>query len=381
MRRARTRRGVLAALLVILVLVGLGLGQALRDDTPPSLWVEVPERPVAGEAMDVLVTADEPVTYAFEYGDQVGERVEQDLRVTLQALPGEVTLRIRATDAAGNASEAVRTVDGVVLATGTVEGPGEVRPGDPFTVRVRFSPADAAPDEIALTGGERPMIAWPAEDGAYAIGAVPLETEPGPLRVEARWRDALGREAAASSLGRVVPLGQEIEQLSISQATLSVITPEGRALEAEALAAAEADSTDPPLWSEPFLLPIAGRGTSGFARPRRYVPGGPVSFHLGEDIAAPAGTEIRATNDGVVALAGTYPIKGGLTVIDHGAGVTSRYYHQSAIRVEVGQRVVRGQTIGEVGSTGLSTGPHLHWEMRVADVPSYPLAWVGKVRP
>ena len=80
-------------------------------------------------------------------------------------------------------------------------------------------------------------------------------------------------------------------------------------------------------------------------------------------------------------VAGFYPIKGGLVVLDHGGGVFSLYFHQSEILVEAGQRVRRGEVVGEVGSTGLSTGPHLHWEMRVAEEPTNPLEWVGKVVP
>jgi murein DD-endopeptidase MepM/ murein hydrolase activator NlpD len=191
----------------------------------------------------------------------------------------------------------------------------------------------------------------------------------------------MDRPGAARRTVAVDRLDAAVQELNIAASTLSVITPEARALEAETLAAAAPDPADPPRWSEPFLLPVEGRGSSGFARARRYAPGGPVSFHEGEDIAAPTGTPIRATNAGVVVVAGPYPIKGGMTVIDHGAGVSSRYYHQSRIDVRVGDVVARGQVIGAVGSTGLSTGPHLHWEMRVAGVASDPLAWVGRMRP
>lgn len=80
-------------------------------------------------------------------------------------------------------------------------------------------------------------------------------------------------------------------------------------------------------------------------------------------------------------VAGFFPIKGGLVVLDHGGGVFSLYFHQSHIRVAVGDEVKRGAVIGEVGTTGLSTGPHLHWETRVNEVATNPLEWVGKVVP
>jgi murein DD-endopeptidase MepM/ murein hydrolase activator NlpD len=68
-------------------------------------------------------------------------------------------------------------------------------------------------------------------------------------------------------------------------------------------------------------------------------------------------------------------------VIDHGASVYSIYMHQSKIVAKVGETVSRGQQIGEVGTTGLSTGPHLHWEIRVNQVATNPLTWVGKLLP
>lgn len=378
----RRRRRVLLAFLAI-VLVGLALAQALRDASPPSLWIEAPDRVEAGTTFELLVSADEPASFRIAYGDEVVEAVDQDLRRSFEALPGEREARITAVDAAGNEREAVRTVEGVVVPRARLEAPAELRPGDAFTVALRFEPADAPRSDVSIRGGPAGdgTVARSDEAGAWVLGVVPLGSQPGTFTVEARWRDGLGRDGAASRAVRVLPLGQEVEQLRISSETLSVITPEGRALEEEALASARPDPLDPPRWTEPFLAPIEGRGTSGFGSPRRYVAGGPVSYHEGEDIAAPIGTPIRATNAGVVTLAGEYPIKGGLTIIDHGAGVTSRYFHQSAIHVEAGQPVARGEVIGEVGSTGLSTGPHLHWEMRVEDRPSWPTGWVDRTRP
>jgi murein DD-endopeptidase MepM/ murein hydrolase activator NlpD len=139
-----------------------------------------------------------------------------------------------------------------------------------------------------------------------------------------------------------------------------------------------------PLWSEPFLQPLEGRNTSGYGDARTYAPGGNVSYHQGADLAAPAGTVIHATNAGVAVIAAdypTYPIKGGLVIIDHGGGVMSYYLHQSRVLIEQGALVSRGQPIGEVGTTGLSTGPHLHWELRINNVATNPLLWVGKLFP
>jgi murein DD-endopeptidase MepM/ murein hydrolase activator NlpD len=84
--------------------------------------------------------------------------------------------------------------------------------------------------------------------------------------------------------------------------------------------------------------------------------------HFGVDIAAPAGTPIAAPAPAHVALVGPdFYLEGGLTILDHGHGVTTCYLHQSKQLVKVGDMVARGQVIGEVGMTGRATGPHLHW--------------------
>jgi murein DD-endopeptidase MepM/ murein hydrolase activator NlpD len=378
--RRRRLRAIAVATLAVLV-VGLGLGQAFRDVTAPELWVEAPDRVPTGEPFELRLSASEPAAYRIVYGDVVVEAVDQDLVVPLAAQVGRMPVRIEAADAAGNVGTAEVVVEGVAIAAVELRAPERVVAGTPFSVEVALSPAEAAVVDLALAvdGVARPLHGAGVE--RWALAAAPLADAPVPSELSLSWRDGLDRAGSAQRRVAVDRLEGEVQELNVPAATLSVITPEARALEAETLAAAAPDPADPPRWSEPFLLPVEGRGSSGFARARRYAPGGPVSFHEGEDIAAPTGTPIRATNAGVVVVAGPFPIKGGMTVIDHGAGVTSRYYHQSRIDVRVGDVVERGQVIGAVGSTGLSTGPHLHWEMRVAGVASDPLAWVGSVRP
>ncbi|MGI6685725.1 MAG: murein hydrolase activator EnvC family protein [Bacillota bacterium] len=87
-------------------------------------------------------------------------------------------------------------------------------------------------------------------------------------------------------------------------------------------------------------------------------------MHTGIDIGAPAGTSIKAVDDGTVIFAGWLGAYGNATIIDHGGGISSMYAHQSSISVKENQDVKRGQVIGKVGSTGWSTGAHLHFEVR-----------------
>ncbi len=96
------------------------------------------------------------------------------------------------------------------------------------------------------------------------------------------------------------------------------------------------------------------------------------ALHTGLDFPAPAGTPIRAATGGVVASTDWHAEYGNLLVIDHGNGLTTRYAHASRILVKPGDLVRRGQTVAEVGSTGRSTGPHLHFEVMVDGVPQNP---------
>ena len=98
-------------------------------------------------------------------------------------------------------------------------------------------------------------------------------------------------------------------------------------------------------------------------------------LHTGADIPAPTGTPIQAAGSGEVIYAGWYGAYGNAVVLDHGGGISSLYGHQSRIAVSVGQQVKAGQVIGYVGSTGWSTGPHLHFEVRVGGNPTDPLRY------
>ena len=107
-----------------------------------------------------------------------------------------------------------------------------------------------------------------------------------------------------------------------------------------------------------------GRVSSEFG-PRIHPITGKPNEHTGIDLAVPYGTEIHATADGVVEFAGPRGGYGKFVIVDHLVGYKTSYAHMSKIRVEVGQSVKRGDVIGEVGSTGSSTGPHLHYEVRI----------------
>ena len=118
-------------------------------------------------------------------------------------------------------------------------------------------------------------------------------------------------------------------------------------------------------WTKGWLSPVKGaKVTSHYGKLRKY-QNGRVAFHRGVDFAAPIGTKVRAANRGVVVYSGKKRVRGQVVVIDHGMGVFTSYWHLHTRKVRVGKRVSKGQTIGTVGETGLATGPHLHWGVRI----------------
>jgi murein DD-endopeptidase MepM/ murein hydrolase activator NlpD len=133
--------------------------------------------------------------------------------------------------------------------------------------------------------------------------------------------------------------------------------------------------------SIPSIKPVEGERTDGFGTRRNPFTGYSSEFHSGEDIAAPWGTPVVAAADGVVYFAGVYGGYGQLVILDHGEGLTTRYGHLSKIAVRENQKVVKGQKIGNVGSTGRSTGPHLHYEVRRNDVPVNPSRYIRQKPP
>jgi len=114
-------------------------------------------------------------------------------------------------------------------------------------------------------------------------------------------------------------------------------------------------------WRTGFIWPAVGR-ISGVYGSQRIVNGKPLRPHFGVDVAAPVGTPVRAAAAGTVTLAHNDLYFSGRTVIiDHGLGVSTVYIHMNEVKVATGERVQQGQVIGTIGTTGRSTGPHLHW--------------------
>lgn len=127
--------------------------------------------------------------------------------------------------------------------------------------------------------------------------------------------------------------------------------------------------------SSPSAMPVSGWVTSEFGM-RKHPISRRMRMHQGMDIASPYGSPIKAPADALVVYAGYHGGHGRVVVLDHGYGITTMYAHASALEVSIGDQVRRGDVIAKVGSSGASTGPHLHYEVRVDGIPTDPMAFI-----
>jgi murein DD-endopeptidase MepM/ murein hydrolase activator NlpD len=233
---------------------------------------------------------------------------------------------------------------------------------------------------------DRPLNFFPDEGGAQiALQGVHALLEPGvyPLRLDATLPD--GSKQSYEQFILIVSgfYGSEVIPLN-DPATIDSAVTEPELEELETLVAV---STPARYWSSIFTSPSVYTTcfTSRFGTSRTYsvintdikLPG----FHSGLDFCGGDGLAITSPAAGRVVFAGPWTVRGNATIIDHGWGVYSGFWHQSAIQVQVGEMVEKNQVIGLVGGTGRVTGAHLHWELWVNGIQVDPLDWLIQAYP
>lgn len=248
------------------------------------------------------------------------------------------------------------------------------------------APANAAADQSVGAPFE---LSGPMMQGGYAIGRLPagdmqLDFAGQPVRVapDGRFIIGFGREAPSTGwleartrdgklLRQPVAIGRRTfasENIPGLRKFVSPPKPTAEALarrrvEIANIRAARFGVSPSLNWTESFRWPVLGRVSAEFGS-QRIVDGKLISTHYGVDVAAPAGTLITAPAGGRVKLAAPdYSLEGGIVIVDHGHGLSSTFLHLSRLDVRTGAQLKRGDPIGAVGSTGRSTGPHLHWAM------------------
>ncbi len=307
----------------------------------------------------------------------VAERV-----ATLRASPTP-TLTPTSTPTATPTATPTSTPSPTPTATPTLPPPAltlRVEPESPAqgqTVRVHVALDRAA----ALTGdfdGQPLTFYYPSPTDAWALAGIPPWGTTGerPLVIE-----AIAPEGQGARLSRTVavqPRAFELQEIDVGDEQERLLLAGLRPAEDAYLGAWVRDVSGPPLWEGAFGIPSLGIRTSPYGAQRAYQGGPVVSYHGGLDLAAAEGTAVVAAASGVVRLAEPLAVRGNVVVLDHGVGVHTLYFHLSQINVVPGQAVARGDLLGLMGTTGLSTGSHLHWEVRVGEVFVDPDEWLGR---
>ena len=174
-----------------------------------------------------------------------------------------------------------------------------------------------------------------------------------------------GTKGSLSETVNVVATNWAVDSLNFSQDKEALLDPRVSDDETAMLKSIYSKVTPQKYWSGSFLVPVDGPVTAPFGEQRSIGGAPPSGHHAGTDFAVPLGTPVKATARGKVVLAQQLAERGNTVVIDHGGGLYSLYAHLSAFTVSQGQLVNQGDVIGLSGNTGLSTGPHLHWEMAI----------------
>ncbi len=253
---------------------------------------------------------------------------------------------------------------------------GTVVQGRSLSVTV-FAPG-LKPSQISSTLEGQPLY-FSSSDGGKLVAVAPVPSDaplkPRLLRTDLTDPTGVLRRFEQAILIKAGQFEQQTIELDPA-VEASLGTPEEGQRERERVYSFYNQVTPDRLWEGRFSWPCFGPISTQFGTRRNYVGGG-FEIHDGIDIGVSQETSIRAPQRGRVVLAEFGKVRGNTIILDHGLGLHSGYFHQSRLLVKVGDVVNQGDIIGLVGTTGLSTGPHLHWEMRIGSTGIDPQEWIN----
>jgi murein DD-endopeptidase MepM/ murein hydrolase activator NlpD len=224
--------------------------------------------------------------------------------------------------------------------------------------------------------GDQPLYFFPYEDGYAALIGIDAFTDPGLVTLKLEGSGSQPWPPFQQTV-QIQAGNYSLEQIVVPEDQSSLLDPAVRQNEDAFLDTFYQIISEQRQWEAVFTPFVADAFiTSEYGNPRSY-NGGPVEiYHTGIDFAGTIGTPILAPANGTVVFNELLQLRGNALILDHGQGVLSAYFHLSETFVTVGEQVTSGQTIAAGGSTGLSTGPHLHWDLRIHGVPVNGLQWL-----
>ncbi len=347
----------------IVQLNSLGNGDLIQ--VGQKLLIPNDDAPVAATAAPYIVQPDDTLyRIALRYGTTV--RALQDLNDL--ASPNLI--------APGQAIAIPHNSD--LVKPGLVIDPPAARQGGTVMIQV------TQPELASITGtfNGKPITFTHSAGYFYALAGISRCAKIGGEPLKVTLNDSNGATTPETATVNVDATAFVVQRLTLPTGKGALLDNALQAREGAQLAALVNQYTPTRLWSGAWRQPLYGPISSAFGTRRSY-NGGPVGAcgHEGTDFDVDAGVPIYAAARGKIVFAGLTQIRGNMTVIDHGIGVFSAYYHQAEIVVPAGQMVEPGTLIGKVGTTGLSTGPHLHWSVFVNGEYVDPLEWTRRVIP
>lgn len=389
------RRGLavpvaLVALIVAVVGIGAiwltGAGSYaiwwLTNTTPPTVALTVPPNVVRGT-----------ITFAAQIGPE-GRARPVEVTVDGRPLPaatqvsldtstlpdGPHQVTVVAEDASWRKNRATATTtitsDNTPPQLSLESQPPAVQQGHTWVLRVRTNEQASVNARL----GDRNLPIQAGNGYGWAVVGFGPTTEPTTLPVVVDGQDTAGNRTEVS---QQLPVQSEqfvSDQVEVAPSLAALLASDIRSEEDKRLTQ-NYQAVTPRLWEGRFLLPVTGEIITEFGSVRSYNGGPTVGHHNGADIAAPQGQPVRAPGRGKVVVIDKVQLRGNIVTLDHGLGVYTTYAHLSEVDVQLGQMVERGQAFAKVGSTGLSTGPHLHWELWVNGANVDPIEWTERDMP
>jgi murein DD-endopeptidase MepM/ murein hydrolase activator NlpD len=248
---------------------------------------------------------------------------------------------------------------------------------------VRFQVLTLAPALLEGTFMDRSLVVFSDDSHTQhtMLFGVNAFAQPGIYTLRLVATDNTGQQTALTRLVAVADGGYQSEIITLPPDEADLLDPNVTGPELQQVLDIVGKVTAQRYFNGPLGLPCPAPVTSQFGTRRAYNGGAYDQFHTGTDFAGMTGSPITAPAPGVVVFAGTLHVRGNATIIDHGWGVFTGYWHQQTINVRVGDVVQQGQVIGAIGQTGRATGPHLHWELFVGGIQVDPLQWTRQSFP
>jgi murein DD-endopeptidase MepM/ murein hydrolase activator NlpD len=393
------RFGFPIAGLAVVIIAVLGLfgaakaGWLFKDEVAPTVIITTPQEGAKYEG-EITVTAEvaddkrldaisvvlDEVDYTPDFDLKANKRKKLTYKLKLNTAllaDGKHKLIFTAVDKSGNSAEKSASfyTDNTPIIVELTFDSGRVEQG-----RILQITLNSNEKLYSLKGSiwEQEFPFFEADDGYKSVMAIRASCPTGDYPIKVTGFDANDEEVAFEGTVKVADGGYIEEKITISSpGKKKLFDPELEERKQRDYARVQSKITKwnpEQYWAGRFIIPVEGKMTSPFGTYRTFSTGGS-NRHLGMDYAAKEGTPVRASNRGKVVLAERGLVRGNYVCIDHGKGVFTIYNHMSGFAVREGETVEKGQVVGFIGDTGVATGPHVHWEMRVFKWVADPMQW------